>query len=138
MGKDSRKGPARILLTKIGLDGHNRGVLLVARALRDAGMEVIYLGWHRTPEEIVETAVQEDVDLVGINSMADAHRVLVPRVVRLLRERGADTPVVLGGFIQPEDIPELKAAGVAEVFRTGTDLETVVRWIDANIVRDKE
>ena len=137
MQKDSGMPPIKILLSKIGLDGHNRGILLVARILRDSGFEVVYLGWHRAPEEIAESAVQEDVDLVGISSMADAHRILIPRAVRLLREKGTDVPVIVGGFIQPEDIPELKAAGVAEVFRTGTELETVVEWIRANIVKKR-
>ncbi|MBI2908289.1 MAG: cobalamin B12-binding domain-containing protein [Chloroflexi bacterium] len=126
----------RILLSKIGLDGHNRGILLVARMLRDAGFEVVYLGWHRTPEEVVQAAIQEDVDLIGLNSMADAHRVLAPKVVALLREKGARTPVVLGGFIQPEDIPELKANGIAEVFPSGTDFDRAIEWIHRNVAED--
>lgn len=131
------KRPVRILLSKIGLDGHNRGILLVARMLRDAGFEVVYLGWHRTPEEIVQAALQEDVDLIGINSMADAHRLLVPRLVGLLREKGLTTPVILGGFIQPEDIPELKAAGVAEVFPSGTDFDDAINWIGQHVGRQE-
>ena len=137
MRRDSSKPPIKILLSKIGLDGHNRGILLVARTLREAGFEVIYLGWHRAPEEIAESALQEDVDLVGISSMADAHQVLVPRAIKVLRERGINMPVIVGGFIQPEDIPELKATGVAEVFRTGTELETIVEWIRTNIVKKR-
>lgn len=133
MASQGKRQQVKVLLSKIGLDGHNRGILLVARMLRDAGFEVVYLGWHRTPEEIVQSAIQEDVDLVGINSMADAHRVLAPRLVKLLREKGMQIPVVLGGFIQPEDIPELKASGVAEVFGSGTDFETVIQWIDRNV-----
>lgn len=133
MASEGKRQHVRVLLSKIGLDGHNRGILLIARMLRDAGYEVIYLGWHRTPEEIVQAAIQEDVDLIGINSMADAHRVLAPKLVGLLRERGIHTPVVLGGFIQPEDIPELKGSGVAEVFGSGADFETIIQWIDRNV-----
>lgn len=125
----------RVLLSKVGLDGHERGVVVVAMALKDAGMEVIYLGRHQTPEAVAQAAVQEDVDVVGLSSLADAHRVLVPRVVQLLRERNArHIPVILGGFIQPEDVPFLQQAGIAEVFGTGTKLQDVVDFIES-IVR---
>lgn len=120
----------RVLLAKPGLDGHDRGVLLVAMALRDAGMEVIYAGRHQTPEQIAEAAIQEDVDIVGLSSLADAHRSLAPRVVKLLQQKGAEnTPVILGGFIQPEDIPFLKESGVAEVFGIGSKLDDIVKGI---------
>ena len=119
----------RILLSKLGLDGHDRGITLVASALRDAGMEVIYLGLHNTVEEIVQSAIQEDVDAVGLSSLADAHLVLAPRVVESLRKAGKDAAVILGGFIQPEDITILKQAGITEVFGTGSKLEDVVKFI---------
>jgi methylmalonyl-CoA mutase C-terminal domain/subunit len=125
--------PIKVLLSKIGLDGHNWGVLVVARALRDGGMEVVYLGRHRTPEDIAQAALQEDVDVVGISSLVDGHRVLVPQVVDILREKEAPIPVVLGGFIQPEDIPELKDKGVAQVFGIHSKLDDIVSWIKENI-----
>jgi methylmalonyl-CoA mutase C-terminal domain/subunit len=119
----------KVLLAKVGLDGHDRGILMVAMALKDAGMEVIYTGLHQTPEQIASTALQEDVDMVGISSLADAHRTLVPRVVNELRKRGVDAPVFLGGFIQPEDIPELESQGVKKVFGINTTLKTAVKYI---------
>ncbi len=119
----------KVLLSKIGLDGHDRGVLMVAMALRDAGMEVVYTGLHQTPEKVAQTALQEDVDVVGISSLADAHRTLVPRVVGELKKRGLNTPVILGGFIQPEDIPELEGKGVRKVFMINTRLDTIVNYI---------
>ncbi len=123
------KRPLRVLLTKLGLDGHDRGVVNVGLALRDAGIEVIYLGVHQMPKQIVEAALQEDVDVIGISSLADAHNTLVPRVLKLLKEKGAeDIAVILGGFIQPEDVTHLKAAGVTEVFGIGADLDSVVDW----------
>ena len=119
----------RVLLAKLGLDGHDRGILAVAMALRDGGMEVIYLGRHRTPEQIVEAAMQESVNVVGLSSLADAHRTQAPKVARLLKEkRMGDVPLVLGGFIQPEDIPFLKENGIAEVFGIGTKLDTIVDY----------
>ncbi len=125
---DNRK--IRILLAKAGLDGHDRGILAVAMACRDAGMEVIYGGLHLTPQEIVMMAVQEGVDVVGISSLSDSHMTLLPRIVNRLQEMNADDIlVILGGFIQPEDIPELKAKGVAEVFSTGTRLEVITSSI---------
>jgi methylmalonyl-CoA mutase C-terminal domain/subunit len=120
----------RILLAKAGLDGHDRGVITVAMACKDAGMEVIYGGLHLTPEEIASIAVQEAVDVVGISSLSDAHMILVPRIIDELKKRdGADIPVILGGFIQPEDIPALKENGIAEVFGIGTKLNEVVSFI---------
>ncbi|MBI2830916.1 MAG: cobalamin B12-binding domain-containing protein [Chloroflexi bacterium] len=127
-----KKRPIRVLLSKVGLDGHNWGILVVARALTDAGMEVIYLGRHRTPQEIAQAALQEDVDVVGISSLVDGHRALVPQVVDLLRERNSPIPVILGGFIPPEDLPELKAKGVAQVFGVHTKLDDIVSWIKEN------
>jgi methylmalonyl-CoA mutase C-terminal domain/subunit len=125
-----KEKPLKILLTKLGLDGHDRGVATLARALMDAGMEVVYLGLHQMPEQVVQAALQEDADILGISSLADAHNALVPRVMKLLKEKGIeDIRVILGGFIQPEDIPHLKEAGVTEVFGIGTQLETVVDWI---------
>jgi methylmalonyl-CoA mutase C-terminal domain/subunit len=125
-----KKRKPRVLLSKLGLDGHERGIIVVALALRDAGMEVIYLGKHNSAETIVKSAVEEDVDIVGLSSLADAHRTLAPKVVKLLRERGCnDIPVILGGFIQPEDIPMLKQAGIAEVFGIGSRLESIVESV---------
>jgi methylmalonyl-CoA mutase, C-terminal domain len=124
------KKKVRVLLSKIGLDGHDRGIVNVARALRDAGVEVIYLGRNQFPEQIIPTAIQEDVDLVGISSHSDAHMVLIPRLIKGLRERGSEIPVILGGFIQPEDIPHLKGEiGVAEVFGIGTYLNDIVNYV---------
>lgn len=125
--KNNRK--IRVLLSKLGFDGHERGVVMVAMALRDAGMEVIYLGKHKTVEQIVQSAIEEDVNIIGLSSLADAHRTLAPKVTKLLREKGSDIPVILGGFIQPEDIPLLKEAGIAEVFGIGSRLEDIVKWV---------
>lgn len=119
----------RVLLSKVGLDGHDRGVVNVAMALRDAGIEVIYLGRHVFPEEIALAAIQEDVDLVGISSLADAHMTLMEELLASLRNKGADIPVILGGFIQPEDIPKLKQMGVAEVFGIGSRLDSIVQYV---------
>ncbi len=124
----------RVLVAKPGLDGHDRGAKVVARGLRDSGMEVIYTGIHQTPEDIVEAAIQEDVDAVGLSSLSGAHMTLFPRVVELLRKRGADDVLVLaGGIIPPEDIPELKKAGVREVFGPGTPLKSIVSFIEENV-----
>ena len=131
--KNSRK--PRILLSKLGLDGHERGIVMVALALRDAGMEVIYLGKHKTVEQIVQSAIEEDVDIIGLSSLADAHRTLAPKVTNLLRKKGSDIPVILGGFIQPEDVPSLKEAGIAEVFGIGSRLETITTYIKAKATR---
>jgi len=126
--------PRRILIAKPGLDGHDRGAKVIARALRDAGVEVIYSGLHQTPEQIVEAALQEDVDGVGLSVLSGAHRTLFPRVAELLAERGAADIVVFGGGIIPaEDIPALEAAGLRAIFTPGTSLATVVEWVRANI-----
>lgn len=128
-----QKRKIRVLLTKLGLDGHERGVIVVLYALKEAGMEVIYLGRHQTAEQIVKAAIDEDVDIVGLSSLADAHRALAPKVVNLLREKGGkDIPVILGGFIQPEDTPMLKKAGIAEVFGIGSRLDTIVEYVRNN------
>jgi len=121
----------RILTAKVGLDGHDRGVKVVSRALRDAGVEVIYAGLHQTPEMVVEAALQEDVDGIGISLHSGAHMTLVPKVLKLLRARGMDDVVVFGGGIIPqEDIVELKKMGVAEVFTPGTSLQTIVDFVN--------
>jgi methylmalonyl-CoA mutase C-terminal domain/subunit len=120
----------RVVVAKPGLDGHDRGAKVVARALRDAGMEVIYTGLHQTPEQIVETTVQEDADAVGLSILSGAHMTLLPRVVELLRARGADDVVVFGGGIIPEDdIPQLEAAGVTKIFTAGASPTAIVQWV---------
>lgn len=124
----------RVLIAKPGLDGHDRGAKVIARALRDAGVEVIYSGLHQTPEQIVETAIQEDVGGVGLSVLSGAHMTLFPRVAELLAERGADDVVVFGGGIVPDaDIAELKASGLAEVFTPGTPLTTITEWVHAHV-----
>jgi methylmalonyl-CoA mutase C-terminal domain/subunit len=120
----------RVVVAKPGLDGHDRGAKIIARALRDAGMEVIYTGLHQTPEQIVETALQEDADAVGISILSGAHMTLVPRIVELLRSQQAeDVLVVVGGTIPAQDIPELKQLGVAEVFGPGASTQDIVEFI---------
>jgi methylmalonyl-CoA mutase, C-terminal domain len=124
----------RVLVAKPGLDGHDRGAKVIARALRDAGMEVIYTGLRQTPEMIATAAVQEDVDAVGISILSGAHRTLCPRIVDLLRENGMDdTLVLVGGIVPEEDIPALKEKGVSEVFLPGTSTEDIVKYINANV-----
>jgi methylmalonyl-CoA mutase C-terminal domain/subunit len=124
----------RILIAKPGLDGHDRGAKVVARALRDAGFEVIYTGLHQTPEMIASAAVQEDVDAVGLSIMSGAHNTLFPAVVDELRKRGADDVVVFGGGIIPEaDFDRLKAAGITGVFTPGTSLEAIIQWVKGNV-----
>lgn len=124
----------RILVAKPGLDGHDRGAKVVARALRDAGFEVIYTGLHQTPEMIANAAVQEDVDAVGLSIMSGAHNTLFPAVVDALRAKGADDVVVFGGGIIPDDdIPRLKEAGIKGIFTPGTSLETIIEWVKANV-----
>ncbi len=119
----------RILIAKPGLDGHDRGAKIVARALRDAGFEVIYTGLHQTPEQIVETAIQEDVDAIGLSCLSGAHMTLFPKVTRLLKERGIDDILVTGGGIVPEeDIPALKEAGIDKVFGPGTPLQDIIDY----------
>jgi methylmalonyl-CoA mutase C-terminal domain/subunit len=121
----------RVLIAKPGLDGHDRGAKVIARALRDAGMEVIYTGLRQTPRDIVEAAIQEDVDAIGLSCLSGAHMTLFPEVVKLLRQKGADEIVVAGGGIIPEeDIPKLKKAGIKAVFGPGTRLEDVVKFFE--------
>ena len=120
----------RVVVAKPGLDGHDRGAKIIARALRDAGMEVIYTGLHQTPEQIVETVIQEDADAVGLSILSGAHMTLVPRVMELLREQGADDVIVtLGGTIPSDDVKELKQLGVAEVFTPGASTQEAVEFI---------
>ena len=124
----------RLLVAKPGLDGHDRGAKIVARAFRDAGFEVIYTGLRQTPEQIVNTAIQEDVDAVTLSILSGAHNTLFPRVVQLLKERGAgDIPVFGGGIIPEDDIPGLKEAGVMEIFTPGTSTEDINAWVKENI-----
>lgn len=124
----------RVLVAKPGLDGHDRGAKVIARALRDAGMEVIYTGLRQTPEMIAAAALQEDVDAVGISILSGAHNTLCPRIVNLLRENGMDdTLVLVGGIVPQEDIPTLKANGVSEIFLPGTSTEDIVAFIKANV-----
>ena len=123
-------GPIRVVIAKPGLDGHDRGAKIIARALRDAGMEVIYTGLHQTPEQIVETAIQEDADAVGVSILSGAHMTLVPRIVEGLRANGADDVlVVVGGTIPPDDADELKEAGVAAVFGPGATTSEIVDFL---------
>lgn len=125
----------RILVGKPGLDGHDRGAKIIARAFRDAGFEVVYTGLHQTPEQIVSAAIQEDVDAVGLSILSGAHNALLPRVCQLLKEKGADDIVVFGGGVIPDDdIPGLKQAGVREVFTPGTSTEAIVKWVRENVV----
>jgi methylmalonyl-CoA mutase C-terminal domain/subunit len=124
----------RVVVAKPGLDGHDRGAKVVARALRDAGMEVVYTGLHQTPEQIVETAIQEDADAVGLSVLSGAHMTLFRRVVDLLAERGAGDIVIFGGGIIPEaDIPELERLGVAKIFTPGATTQSIVEWVRANV-----
>jgi methylmalonyl-CoA mutase C-terminal domain/subunit len=124
----------RIIVAKPGLDGHDRGAKIIARALRDAGFEVIYTGLHQTPEMIVAAAVQEDVDAVGLSIMSGAHMTLFPAVIDLLKEQGAgDIAVFGGGIIPQDDVPRLKEQGVSEVFLPGSSTQTIIEWIRQNI-----
>jgi len=129
----------RVLVAKPGLDGHDRGARVIARALRDAGMEVVYTGLHQTAEQVVEAAIQEDVDVVGLSILSGAHMTLFPRVCELLKENGAEDIMVMGGGTIPDDdIAELKAKGWAqEIFTPGTTIETIVDWIHANVKTDQ-
>lgn len=129
--------PIRVLIAKPGLDGHDRGAKLIARALRDAGMEVIYTGLRQTPEQIVAAAVQEDVDVVGMSILSGAHNHLLPKVVELLKEQGADDVLVIGGGVIPDDdIPGLKAAGIDAIFTPGTATTTTIDFIKNNLKRE--
>ena len=124
----------RVVIAKPGLDGHDRGAKVVARALRDAGMEVVYTGLHQTPEQIVETVVQEDADAVGLSVLSGAHMTLFARLAELLRERQVDDVVVFGGGIIPdEDIPELERLGVAKIFTPGATTTDIVDWVRENV-----
>ncbi len=124
----------RVVVAKPGLDGHDRGAKVVARALRDAGMEVVYTGLHQTPEQIVETVVQEDADAVGLSVLSGAHMTLFARLAELLRERDVDDVVVFGGGIIPdEDIPELQRLGVAKIFTPGATTTEIVDWVRAHV-----
>ena len=124
----------RVVVAKPGLDGHDRGAKIIARALRDAGMEVIYTGLHQPPEQIVETVIQEDADAVGLSILSGAHMTLVPRIVTLLKEQGVDDVLItVGGTIPADDIPELKAQGIAEVFTPGAPTEAIIDFIRGNV-----
>jgi len=129
-----QKRKIRILVAKPGLDGHDRGARIIARAYRDAGFEVVYSGLHQTPEEIVQAALQEDVDMIGLSSLAGAHMYLFPRVAELLKENGVDDIVICGGGIIPEeDIPKLKKAGIKAIFVPGSTLDDIVKWVKEHV-----
>ncbi|NLJ33100.1 MAG: cobalamin B12-binding domain-containing protein [Firmicutes bacterium] len=131
-----RERPIRVLIAKPGLDGHDRGAKIMARALRDAGMEVIYTGLRQTPEQIVETGIQEDVDVIGMSILSGAHTHLFPKVMQLLKDKEAGDILVIGGGIIPdEDIPALKKAGIAAIFTPGTLTETVIDFIKDRVPR---
>jgi methylmalonyl-CoA mutase C-terminal domain/subunit len=124
----------RVLAAKPGLDGHDRGIKVICAALRDGGMEVIYTGLRQTPEQIVAAAIQEDVDVIAMSCLSGAHGYLFPRVMEILKEKGIDDVLVLGGGIIPEeDVPDLKATGIAEVFGPGTDTSNIINYIQENI-----
>jgi methylmalonyl-CoA mutase C-terminal domain/subunit len=132
MAEGNRK--IRVVVAKPGLDGHDRGAKIIARALRDAGMEVIYTGLHQTPEQIVETVLQEDADAVGLSILSGAHMTLVPRISDLLKEQGAeDVILVVGGTIPSDDIPELKKLGVAEIFTPGSSVQGIIDYIKETV-----
>jgi methylmalonyl-CoA mutase, C-terminal domain len=129
----------RIVVAKPGLDGHDRGAKVVCRALRDAGMEVIYTGLRRTPEEIVNAAIQEDADLIGLSILSGAHPILFPKIIKLLQDKGAgDIPVIAGGIIPERDIPKMKKVGIREIFLPGTSTQDIVKWIKENIPGTQE
>ena len=127
-------GPIRVVVAKPGLDGHDRGAKVIARALRDAGMEVIYTGLHQTPEQIVDTAIQEDADAIGLSILSGAHNTLFAAVIELLKEREAEDILVFGGGIIPEaDIPELEQIGVAKIFTPGASTQSIVDWVREHV-----
>jgi methylmalonyl-CoA mutase cobalamin-binding domain/chain len=134
-GADSEsRRKIRVVVAKPGLDGHDRGAKIIARALRDAGMEVIYTGLHQTPEQIVETVIQEDADAVGLSILSGAHMTLIPRILKLLGERDVDDVVVIaGGTIPGDDIPELKKLGVAEVFTPGASTQEIIQYVEGAV-----
>jgi methylmalonyl-CoA mutase C-terminal domain/subunit len=124
----------RIVIAKPGLDGHDRGAKVIARALRDAGMEVVYTGLHQTPEQIVQTVIQEDADAVGLSVLSGAHMTLFKRTIELLKEHQVDDVVLFGGGIVPDaDIPELERAGVAKIFTPGATMDQIVQWVRSNV-----
>lgn len=127
----------RVLIGKPGLDGHDRGAKVIARALRDAGMEVIYTGIRRTPQEIVESAIQEDVDVIGLSILSGAHKNLCKKIIELLKEKNADIPVMLGGIIPEEDIKELKEMGIVEIFIPGTPLSEIIEKVKKIVLERK-
>ncbi|MGA8426232.1 MAG: cobalamin B12-binding domain-containing protein [Candidatus Dormiibacterota bacterium] len=130
--------PVRILTAKVGLDGHDRGIKVISRALRDAGVEVIYTGLHQTPAQVVEAAIQEDVDGIGISLLSGAHMTLFPEVLRLLRERGGEDIVVFGGgIVPPDDALELKRMGVDEVFTPGTSIRDIIDYVERRFGLEK-
>ncbi|WP_461864754.1 cobalamin B12-binding domain-containing protein [Thermococcus sp.] len=133
------RSKVRIIVAKPGLDGHDRGAKVIARALRDAGFEVIYTGIRQTPEQIVESVIQEDADVLGISILSGAHMVLIPKILRLLEERGLkpneDVLVIAGGIIPPDDAQELEKMGVAKVFGPGSPIEDIIAFIDENITK---
>ena len=134
----NRERKIRVVIAKPGLDGHDRGAKIIARALRDAGMEVIYTGLHQTPEQIVETALQEDADIIGLSVLSGAHMTLFQKVIDLLAERDARDILVFGGGIIPEDdIPLLEEAGVAKIFTPGTKTQDVVNWVNDAVSEEK-
>jgi methylmalonyl-CoA mutase C-terminal domain/subunit len=136
MTSSSTQQKIRVVVAKPGLDGHDRGAKIIARALRDAGMEVIYTGLHQTPEQIVETVIQEDADAVGLSILSGAHMTLVPRVVALLQEQGAgDVLVTVGGTIPADDIPELEKLGVAAVFTPGAPTQGIIDFIEGAVAQ---
>ena len=134
MATETSSRKIRVVVAKPGLDGHDRGAKIIARALRDAGMEVIYTGLHQTPEQIVETVLQEDADAVGLSVLSGAHMTLFARLAELMRERGIDDVVVFGGGIIPdEDIPELERLGVGRIFTPGATTTEIVDWVQRNV-----
>lgn len=134
MSDSSVSTPIRVLIAKPGLDGHDRGAKVVARALRDAGMEVIYTGLHQTPEMIVQSALQEDVDCIGMSILSGAHMTLFPQVMNLLKEKGAGDIVVFGGgIIPPDDLKQLQSSGVSKLFLPGASTQEIVEWVRGNV-----